>query len=130
MSHPGTTAILLIAHGSRNPAANQELFDLADRLRQAGRYRVVEAAFLELAEPDVPGGGERCLAGGVDRVLMVPYFLSAGVHTVRDLSAAREDLAGRFPEVEFRLGPPLGPHRLLDELVGLRIADLDTEPRR
>jgi hypothetical protein len=27
--------------------------------------------------------------------------------------------------VEFRLGPPLGPHPLLDELVAARIDDLD-----
>ncbi|MFO0960792.1 MAG: CbiX/SirB N-terminal domain-containing protein [Isosphaeraceae bacterium] len=125
MSHPDSTAILLIAHGSRNPAANQELVDLADRMRRAGRYRVVEACFLELAEPDIPSGGAACVSRGACRVLMAPYFLSAGVHIVRDLSSARDELAGRFPEVEFRLGPPLGPHPLLDELVSLRIADLD-----
>lgn len=125
MSFMGSTALLLIAHGSRNPAANRELFDLADRLRQAGRYRIVQAAFLELADPDIAEGGGRCVTGGADRVLMIPYLLSAGVHALGDLASARDDLAGRFPAVEFRLGPPLGPHPLLDELVRLRVADLD-----
>jgi sirohydrochlorin ferrochelatase len=55
---------------------------------------------------------------------MVPYLLSAGVHQRRDLTAAREELAGSHPEVEFRLGQPLGPHRLLDELVMARIDEL------
>ena len=68
---------------------------------------------------------------GGDRVLMVPYFLSAGVHLLRDLTAARDELARRHPGVEFRLGPPLGPHPLLDELVAERIASSTAgEPRR
>jgi sirohydrochlorin ferrochelatase len=59
---------------------------------------------------------------------MIPYFLSAGVHLIRDLTAARDELVGRHPGVEFRLGPPLGPHPLLDELVAERTRALDRDP--
>ena len=62
---------------------------------------------------------------GGGAVLMIPYFLSAGVHLLRDLTAARDELARRHPGVEFRLGPPLGPHPLLDELVAARIGELE-----
>ena len=31
------------------------------------------------AEPDIAGGGARCVARGARRVLMVPYFLAEGV---------------------------------------------------
>ena len=115
------TAVLLIAHGSRHAPANDDLHALVERLVAAGEYPIVEAAFLELAEPDIAAGGARCVARGGRRVLMVPYFLSAGVHLVRDLAAARDDLARRHPGVEFRLGPPLGPHPLLERLVRERI---------
>jgi sirohydrochlorin ferrochelatase len=54
---------------------------------------------------------------GARRVVLVPYFLSAGVHVRRDLAAARQRLAGRFPGVEFRLAEPLGPHPLLAQIV-------------
>jgi sirohydrochlorin ferrochelatase len=57
-------------------------------------------------------------------VLVIPYFLSAGVHLRRDLARARDELACRHPQVEFRLGPPLGPHPLLDLLVATRIREL------
>src|SRR5439155_7230631 len=107
------TAVLLIAHGSREPSANDDLRALAARLAAAGEYPIVEACFLELAEPDIPTGGDRCVARGATRVLMIPYFLSAGVHLRRDLTAAREELSRRHPHVEFRLGSPLGPHPLL-----------------
>ena len=49
-------ALLLIAHGSRREASNQEVRELAARLeRIAGdRFGRVIPAFLELAEPDIP----------------------------------------------------------------------------
>jgi sirohydrochlorin ferrochelatase len=116
----------LIAHGSRHAAANDDLSALAARLAARGGFAIVEPSFLELAEPDIAAGGARCVARGARRVLMVPYFLSAGVHITRDLTAARDDLAARHPDVEFRLGPPLGPHPTLDDLVAERAADLDS----
>ena len=118
------TAILLIAHGSRQVAANQDLAELVKRLSATGDYPIVEGCFLELAEPDLPTGGDRCVARGAQRVLMVPYFLSAGVHLERDLTAARDELIRRHGSVEFHLGPPLGPHPLLDRLVATRIQEL------
>jgi sirohydrochlorin ferrochelatase len=119
-----STAILLIAHGSRHEAANDDLRELARRLSASGRHAIVEACFLELAEPDIPTGGARCAARGASRVLMIPYFLSAGVHLARDLTAARDALATTHPGVEFVLGAPLGPHPLLDELVEFRIGEV------
>ena len=86
------TAILLIAHGSRHQAANDDLHELAARVAARGDYPIVEACFLELAEPDIATGGSRCVARGATRVLMIPYFLSAGVHLLRDLTAARDEL--------------------------------------
>jgi sirohydrochlorin ferrochelatase len=119
------TAILLIAHGSRQAAANQDLAELVKRLSATGDYPIVEGCFLELAEPDLPTGGDRCVERGAHRVLLIPYFLSAGVHLERDLTAARDELKGRHPDVEFHLGPPLGPHPLLDLLVATRIRELE-----
>jgi sirohydrochlorin ferrochelatase len=121
------TAVLLIAHGSRQRSANADLEELAARLAAAGDYPIVEACFLELAEPDIPGGGGRCVARGATRVLMIPYFLSAGVHLRRDLAVAREELSRRHPDVEFRLGSALGPHPLLDSLVVARIREVEGE---
>ncbi len=121
------TAVLLIAHGSRHAPANEDLLRIAGRIAELGEYRIVEPAFLELAEPDIASGGGRCVERGATRVLMIPYFLSAGVHLIRDLTAAREDLERRHPTVEFRLGPPLGPDPLLEALVAERVRQLDTD---
>jgi sirohydrochlorin ferrochelatase len=119
-----STALLLIAHGSRQPDANADLTRLAKELQATGRYTAVVAAFLELAEPDIDAGGTKCVAAGAGRVVLVPYFLSAGIHVRRDLAAARDRLAERFPGVEFRLAEPLGPHPLLTEIVVQRARDV------
>ena len=110
------TALLLIAHGSRQADANADLHHVVEGLRRRG-HAAVEAAFLELAEPDIDEGGARCAACGARRVVLLPYFLSAGVHVRRDLAAARDRLAARFPGVEFRLAEPLGRHPLLLDVV-------------
>src|SRR5437762_2635913 len=98
-----TTALLLIAHGSREEEANADLHHVVAALRTCGGYVRVEACFLELAEPTWEEAGARCAASGAGRVVVVPYFLSAGVHFRRDLALIRTMLADRFPWVAFRL---------------------------
>lgn len=126
MNSQDITAVLLIAHGSRHAPANEDLRSLTARVAASGTYPIVEGAFLELAEPDIGTAGDLCIARGASRVLMVPYFLSEGIHLTRDLTAARDDLASRHPSARFQLGSPLGPDRLLDELVDQRIAQTDS----
>jgi sirohydrochlorin ferrochelatase len=119
------TALLLIAHGSRQAEANDDLHDLADRLRSTNRYAIVQPAFLELAEPSIDEAGRGCVEQGAQRVILLPYFLSAGVHVRRDLQTYRDRLARTFPAVMFALAEPLGPHALLVEIVTERAAEAE-----
>src|SRR6476646_9533830 len=95
------TALLLIAHGSRRAEANADLEFIAAALRDRGRYPVVRVSYLELAEPNIEEGGGQCVKAGATEVILLPYFLSPGVHVVDDLTAARDALAARFPQVRF-----------------------------
>jgi sirohydrochlorin ferrochelatase len=117
-----TTALLLIAHGSREEEANADLHHVAAGLAGRG-HAVVEACFLELAGPGVEEGARRCVARGARRVVLVPYFLSAGVHVRRDLGELRARLAAAHPGVEFRLAEPLGRHPLLLDVVAERVRE-------
>jgi sirohydrochlorin ferrochelatase len=111
------TAVLLIAHGSRRPEANDDLARLADVIRAKGLYPIVETAYLELAAPDIPSAAEKCVRQGATGVKLLPYFLSAGAHVVEDLDRHRFELAERFPLVAFELCAPLGLHPLMIEIV-------------
>ncbi|MCS7045699.1 MAG: CbiX/SirB N-terminal domain-containing protein [Gemmataceae bacterium] len=112
-----TTALLLIAHGSRNPEANEDLAHVARELRRRDLYPIIEIAYLEIAQPTIPEGGRRCVEAGARRVILVPYFLSPGVHARDDLQAHRDQLAAAHAEAEFLVAEPLGRHPLLIEIV-------------
>jgi len=123
-----STALLLIAHGSRRAEANDDLAHIAEQLRQRDRYALIQTSYLEISEPDIAAGGALCVTQGVGRVVMIPYFLSAGVHVHRDLAAARDELSARFPEVEFILAQPLGRHPSLVEIVIQRVEEAFDRP--
>lgn len=118
---PSETALLLIAHGSREKEANDDLHHVAAELRQRRPHTIIEVSYLELAQPTGDQAGARCVGQGAKRVIVVPYFLAAGVHVRRDLTALCERLAARFPEVVFQLTPPLGRHPLLVDIVADRV---------
>jgi sirohydrochlorin ferrochelatase len=120
-----TRALLLIAHGSRQAEANADLNHVVEGLRQRGHV-LVEASYLELAEPTIEDAGRRCVEQGATCVVLLPYFLSAGVHVGRDLTAARSRLAEQFPQVEFRLAEPLGRHALLLDILEERAREAFT----
>lgn len=111
-------AILLIAHGSRRQAANDDLHQAARMLQQRCPDEIVECAYLELAEPTIPQGMAACVDRGATQVRMLPYFLSAGAHVSDDLADYCRRFAETYPGVEVRLCPPIGLHeKLIDILV-------------
>ena len=116
-------AALLIAHGSRRPEANADLVALADSVRAAGRFDLVEIAYLELAEPDIPAAVARCVARGATEVRMLPYFLSMGRHVAGDLDGFRRQFAAAHPQIAFTLCPPLGLHPKVIEVVLERLEE-------
>jgi len=119
------TSLLLIAHGSRRPEANADLEYVAEAMRIRGRYPIVQVSYLELAEPDIEAGGALCVAAGATDVVMLPYFLSPGKHVVEDLTAARNRLSERFPNVRFALAEPLGRHPRLVDVVEERAREAE-----
>lgn len=115
------TAVLLIAHGSRLAAANADLLQLAEQLRSRLPRHVIETAYLELTEPTIPQGAARCVTLGATRVLLLPYFLSAGTHVTEDLRRYRTQFSEQWPSVRFDLCPPLGLHPLMLDIVRDRL---------
>jgi sirohydrochlorin ferrochelatase len=114
-------AVVLIAHGSRNAEANADAFYFAKQLQELGIARWVEAAFLELAEPSIPAALVLCLSAKPRAVVLLPYFLSAGVHVRRDLGSMCRELGEAHPEVQFILAEPLGRHPLIVDVLEERV---------
>jgi sirohydrochlorin ferrochelatase len=105
-----TKHLLLIAHGSRRQASNDEVRQLAERVaaQRGPDIDAVEVAFLELAEPSIPEGLARCVAGGATEIVVFPYFLAAGTHVVSDIPEAVDAFRTEHPQVRVRLTSHLG----------------------
>ncbi len=112
-------ALLIVAHGSRRGASNDEVRTLAERVGElaAGRFDRVQAAFLELAEPSIPDGIQACIDAGADEVVVMPYFLSAGRHVSEDIPAEVTRKQQAHPQVRIRLTDYLGAQPGIAELV-------------
>jgi sirohydrochlorin ferrochelatase len=122
-----TTGIIVFAHGSRLEPANEAVRAVARHLAGAGRFEAVETAFLELGEPSLEGAVAALLARGVHDILVVPYFLTLGVHLERDLPIIINRIAERYGQVKIRATAPLDGHPALVEALLERIkTGLDT----
>jgi len=97
---PRRPALLAVAHGSRNPAAQQAVGALVERVRRLAPALDVRMAFVQHAEPSL---ATELAAAGSD-VVVVPLLLSTGYHLAVDISGAAAAAGAR-------LAAPLGPHR-------------------
>src|SRR5918996_3759739 len=100
-------ALVLIAHGSRLEAANEEIRALALRLQTRLGYPVI-GAFLELASPSIPEAVDLALQTGNGEILVLPYFLTQGRHVQEDIPAILAEKARAYPETPLKLLPYLG----------------------
>ncbi len=97
-SQGSTTAVVVIAHGSRAAEANDAHEAVAAQLSGLVGLPVLPA-FLELAHPTLPDAVSAAVAQGAQRVLVLPFFLYPGRHLARDIPALVADAAERHPEV-------------------------------
>lgn len=107
------TAVILFAHGAREPEWAQPFVKVCDRLRAAGIR--TELAFLEIMSPSLEEAAGRMAAERIDAVTVVPLFLAQGRHLKHALPALVAGIQARHREIRFRVTPPLGD---APELIG------------
>ena len=112
-------ALLLVAHGSRRAQSNDEVRELAQKLKHTcgEQYPIIEAAFLELAEPLIPDGIRHCIDRGASTVTVLPYFLNSGRHVVEDIPGIVNDTKRELSNTEIKLAPHLGASDMMLELL-------------
>jgi sirohydrochlorin ferrochelatase len=112
------TGFIVFAHGSRVEEANRAVRDIAARLAGAGQH-LVEAAFLELGQPDLDGAAKLLADRGASRIIVIPYFLTLGTHLQRDLPRLVKQTAAKLGgRVSVEVTAPLDGHpALLDVLL-------------
>jgi sirohydrochlorin ferrochelatase len=104
------THLLVVAHGSRRAASNEEVKAVVDRLRtaQGARFASTEAAFLELAEPSIEEGLALLAGRGARHIVVMPYFLAAGSHVTRDIPEIIDTFRAAHMDIRLSLKQHIG----------------------
>ncbi|MGW7523790.1 sirohydrochlorin chelatase [Streptomyces sp. NPDC054783] len=113
-------ALVLVAHGSRDPRALETVRTLTDRVRELRPALPVHLGHIELNAPLLP---DTLAALGDTPAVLVPLLLSRGYHVKQDIP----EMAAAAP-APTRLAVPLGPHPLLVETLYDRLLEAGWPP--
>jgi len=100
-------ALLLIAHGSRDPAWKKPFEAIAEQLARTHEGPVV-LCYLESASPSMAQGLALLLAEQPQQVTVVPLFLASGSHVRVDIPEFLAQARLEHPNLHWRLLPTLG----------------------
>src|SRR2546430_16854376 len=110
-----SSAVILFAHGAREPGWAEPFESLRDRLRAAGMQ--VELAFLEFMSPSLDEAAARLAGKGIETVVIVPLFLAQGAHLKRELPKMGERIGKRHAKTAFQVAAAVGG--LLENLAAI-----------
>lgn len=122
---PQTRPLLLVGHGSRDAQGRQNLLDFAAAYQALDASRPVIPCFLELTEPTIQAGVDRCVAEGYTDISVLPVLLFAARHNKFDVTNELDRARQRHPQVRVHYGRHFG---LAPEILDLwrdRLTHLD-----
>ena len=94
---------------------------VAERLQELHGYARVDVCHMEHASPSLTDTFQESVENGAHEIVVLPYFLHAGVHLTEDIPEMIQALRGRYPHVRVTVGPHLGFDDSLVDLVHNRI---------
>jgi sirohydrochlorin ferrochelatase len=104
------TGVVVFAHGSSVESANEAVRIVARVISEDSSFPLVSTCFLDGGKPDLPGAVDELVARGATRILVVPYFLTVGLHLKRDLPELIEKVKAERQDLEIQVTPPLDGH--------------------
>lgn len=117
--------LLLIGHGSRDTEGNEEFLEMVERLRGKNPLQRIDAAFVELAEPDIKTALGRYADPAPKTVWIMPILFFAAGHSKVEIPEIVNEARRRIPHVAFHYGAPLGIHPILLDIVHERVAAVE-----
>ncbi len=112
-----TKAIILFAHGSRDPLWHKPMEAVAARIAAQAPDTPVACAYLELSTPDLSTVVDQLAGSGITAISIVPMFLGVGRHAREDLPMLVNGLRFQYPSVTFTLNPAVGENAKLVQLL-------------
>jgi len=120
-----STAIVLFAHGSRDPLWHKPIEAVAAQISLVSPDTHVVCAYLEISTPDLATAASTLVSRGVQSIAILPLFLGVGKHAREDLPRLVADLRQVHPDVQFNLKPSVGEEaRMVDLLAKIALDSL------
>ena len=125
---PVSHAVVLFAHGSRDPLWRAPIEAVATQVRLQSPPTPVVCAYLELCEPSLPDAVQGLVDQGVTHIRLLPLFFGMGKHAREDLPELAQALRTRHPDVALTLLPAAGEHPTLTALLANMALGSPLEP--
>lgn len=110
-------AYLVVDHGSRRAASNEQLGEMAERVRRLRPDALVSFAHMEIAPPSIADRFAELAEAGATSITILMYFLSDGRHVTEDVPELVAEAGGQYPHITWTIGQALGPHDALAALM-------------
>ena len=110
-------AIILFAHGSRDPLWRGCMEAIAAKARAQAAGLLIDCAYLELCAPDLGQCFESIVAHGAEAVTIVPMFLGMGRHAREDLPGLVQKLRNRHPGIDVVVAQVIGENPAVIDLL-------------
>jgi sirohydrochlorin cobaltochelatase len=113
--------LLLIGHGSRDTEGNEAFLEMVRQLREKNPLQRIDAAFVELADPDIKTALDRYADPAPKTVWIMPVLFFAAGHSKIEIPQIVNEARRRLPHITFHYGAPLGIHPVLLDIVHERV---------
>ena len=111
MTAPSTRpAIVLFAHGSRDPLWRAPIEAVAEPIRTLAPGAAVACAYLEYTEPTLETVVAQLAGSGATAITVWPMFLGTGRHARDDLPRLVDALRAQHPGIDFTLQAAIAEH--------------------
>jgi len=70
-----------------------------------------------MAAPDIHQGIDLCVAAGARSIVVVPYFLAAGNHVVKDIPGELACARVKHPQIDIESGSYIGSSQVMADLI-------------
>lgn len=119
-----STALILFAHGARDPEWASPMRRVQAAIRQQLADVPVELAFLEFMAPTLPECIESLVRDGADKIVVVPMFIARGGHLKRDVPELLDGLRNTYPGIEFSLSGAIGEDESVVQAMAVAARDI------
>jgi sirohydrochlorin cobaltochelatase len=118
------TGLLIVCHGSPAKVANEGFIAMVERIAARLAMPHVLPAFFALVRPNIPDQVAELASRGVERVVLMPYFLFQGVHVGVDIPKILTQCHEWFPQLTLELLPTLENDPAVEAIVVERLMPL------